>query len=331
MTYPLIRPRRLRYTHNRRTLVQQHHLHAKDFIQPFFIVEGTNQIQEIPALPNIYRYSLDTLLPKVEKCVQLGIQAIALFPVLNSSLKDHQGTQALNPDNLICRSVRLLKQHFPDLLLITDVALDPYTVHGHDGLLDEQGMMDNDQTLQVLGQQALLQAKAGADILAPSDMCDGRIGHIRRLLETEGYPHTLIMSYAIKYASSLYSPFRQAVQSTQSQGIDKKNYQMDYQTSHDILQEIQLDVNEGADLAIIKPSLFYLDVIAKISQEVDIPLFAYQVSGEYNMLYHATSGDGMDRKKILHENFIAYKRSGCTGIITYFAIEFLEKYATPSD
>ena len=323
--YPRTRLRRLRMHHSLRTMVQDVALRPSDVIQPFFIIEGEAQKEEIGSMAGIHRYSLDLLLEEVQECYDLGMRAVALFPVTPIAKKDNQGTEALNPNNLMCRAIRLLKENIPDMMLITDVALDPYTLHGHDGVLDQDGLMQNDATIDILVKQSLLQAEAGADIIAPSDMTDGRIGVIRDAFEQAGFHNICIMSYAAKYASAFYGPFRDAVGSASSLKSDKKNYQMDYHNSDEALKEIEMDILEGADMVIVKPGMAYLDIIVRAKAEFNIPLFAYQVSGEYAMLDGAIKQGLFDRKTIIYESLIAFKRAGCTGILTYFAKEFLQK------
>lgn len=324
------RPRRLRFSPSIRSLVRENFLRPADLIQPFFVVDGTEQKQEILTLPDNYRYSIDLLIPQVQKCYNLGMRAIALFPVTPKELKDETGTEALNENNLICRTIRAIKDVVPEMLIISDVALDPYTIHGHDGVLDEGLIMKNDETINILVGQALNQARAGSDIVAPSDMCDGRILRIREALEENGFYNVLIMSYAAKYASNFYSPFRDAVdtKSLLKTG-DKKNYQMDFANHSEAFKEVAADIQEGADLFIVKPAMNYLDVIARIYDKLssqNIPLFAYQVSGEYTMLMLAIQNGIFEKDLLIYETMIAFKRAGCNGILTYFAQYMLENW-----
>ncbi|MEM6603907.1 MAG: porphobilinogen synthase [Pseudomonadota bacterium] len=323
--FPNCRMRRLRSSASIRDMVAETSLSASDLIQPYFILEGAHQKEAISSLPGQYRFSIDLLIEEVQQCYDLGICAVALFPVLSPDLKDKNGSEALNPDNLICRAIRALKDAVPDMLLVTDIALDPYTSHGHDGLIDANGYMQNDETIDILIGQSLNQARAGADILAPSDMTDGRIGKIRAELENEKLHNTMLMSYAAKYASHFYGPFRDAVGSNTALKTDKSYYQMDFRNSDEALREIALDLQEGADMIIIKPGMPYLDVIQRAAKAFSVPIFAYQVSGEYAMLHNGAIECGFDRDKIIFESLIAFKRAGCTGILSYFAKEFTQK------
>ncbi len=306
--------RRNRVCDSVRRLTQEHHLSANDLIQPFFVIEGDNTQEAITAMPEIYRYSIDLLVAQAKQAYNLGIPAIAIFPKIDIHLKDERGTEALNPDNLVCRAVRAVKQAVPDLMVICDVALDPYTTHGHDGVLNTIGDVDNDATLEILVKQALLQAKAGCDTLAPSDMMDGRIGAIRMALEGAKLTNIRIMSYAAKYASGFYAPFREAVGSGALLTGDKKTYQMNPANHKEALQEIALDIQEGADLIIVKPGMPYLDIIARASDTFTVPIIAYQVSGEYSMLMGANNPD------LMLEALLCFKRAGASGIITYYAM-----------
>lgn len=321
--FPQTRLRRLRQNASIRQMVREHSLKPADFIQPFFILEGKQEKQAIASMPDIYRQTIDYLIEDVRECYDLGMRAVALFPVTPLSLKTDDATEALNPDNLMCRAISALKQTVPEMMLITDVALDPYTLHGHDGILDDKGYMLNDATITILVQQALNQARAGADIIAPSDMTDGRIGKIRDALEEKEFPNTLIMSYSAKYASSFYGPFRDAVGSEGNLIGDKKTYQMDFAGSKEALREIEMDIQEGADMVIIKPAMPYLDIVKSASERFSIPIYVYQVSGEYAMVCAASQCGFLNRSAVIYESLMAFKRAGATGIITYFAKEFL--------
>jgi porphobilinogen synthase len=315
------RPRRLRSSDAIRSLVAQTEISVNDLIQPLFVVEGENQRQIIPNIPNVFRLSCDLLVQKVQQLYALGIKAVALFPAIAADLKNANGTESLNENGLVIRAIRAIKSAVPQMLIIADVALDPYTSHGHDGILNtQQNDVDNDATVQLLSEQALLLAKAGADIVAPSDMMDGRVAHIRQTLNNNGYASIIILSYAIKYASSLYSPFRQAVQSQDNfLGKTKQTYQMDYRNLSEAFIEATLDENESADILMVKPALFYLDIISKISQQTHLPVFAYQVSGEYAMIKNAAENGIVNYEKTIYESLIAIKRSGARCILTYAA------------
>jgi porphobilinogen synthase len=321
-TYPLHRPRRLRRDDFTRALVREHRLSADDLIYPVFVLEGTNKVQEVGSMPGVQRRSLDQLLPIAEQCVELGIPVMALFPVLDGALKTPDGREAANPDGLVPHVVRELKARFPQLGIMTDVALDPYTSHGQDGLLDETGYVLNDETVEVLVQQALVQAEAGVDIVAPSDMMDGRIGAIRRALEEKKLIHTRIMAYSAKYASAFYGPFRDAVGSAGNLGkSNKKVYQMDPGNSDEALREVALDIAEGADMVMVKPGMPYLDIVRRVKDEFRVPTFAYQVSGEYAMLKAAAQNGWLDHDAVMMESLLAFKRAGADGILTYFSLE----------
>jgi porphobilinogen synthase len=324
--FPLGRPRRLRRDGFTRNLVREHALTAHDLIYPVFVLDGSARREPIASMPGIERLSLDLLLPVAEECVALGIPVMALFPVIDASLKTPDGQEALNADGLVPRVVRELKSRFPDLGVMTDVALDPFTTHGQDGLPDEHGYIMNDETLEVLVQQALTQAEAGVDIVAPSDMMDGRIGEIRQALETEGFIHTRIMAYSAKYASAFYGPFRDAVGSAGNLGkADKKVYQMDPGNTDEALREVALDIAEGADMVMVKPGMPYLDVVRRVKDEFKVPTFAYQVSGEYAMLKAAAQNGWLDHDAVMMESLLAFKRAGADGVLTYFAIEAARK------
>jgi len=320
--YPLSRPRRLRRDAFSRNLVREHHLTAHDLIYPVFLLDGANRCEPVASMPGVERLSLDRLLPVAEECVALGIPALALFPVIDSALKTPDGREALNPDGLVPRAVAALKSRFPALGLLTDVALDPYTSHGQDGLLDDSGYIVNDATVQVLVQQALCQAAAGVDIVAPSDMMDGRIGAIRQALEAQGHVHTRIMAYSAKYASAFYGPFRDAVGSAANLGrADKKVYQMDPGNSDESLREVALDLAEGADMVMVKPGMPYLDIVRRVKDEFRVPTFAYQVSGEYAMLKAAAQNGWLAHDAVMLESLLAFKRAGADGVLSYFACE----------
>jgi len=318
--FPLSRPRRLRRDSYTRNLVREHRLSAHDFIYPVFVHEGQDLRQAVPSMPGVDRLSLDLLLPVAEDCVKLGIPVLALFPSIDASLKTPDGKEALNPDGLIPRVVRALKQEFPALGVLTDVALDPYTSHGQDGLLDDTGYILNDETVEVLVGQALTHAEAGVDMVAPSDMMDGRIGAIREALEAQGHIHTRIMAYSAKYASAFYGPFRDAVGTRGALGkADKNVYQMDPGNTDEALREVAMDLAEGADMVMVKPGMPYLDVVRRVKDQFGVPTFAYQVSGEYAMLKAAAANGWLDHDAVMMESLLAFKRAGADGILTYFA------------
>lgn len=331
-SFPAGRPRRLRRDDFTRRLVRENRLSADDFIYPVFMLQGQGRREAVPSMPGVERLSLDLLLPVAEECLALGIPALALFPVIDASLKDAQGSEAANPEGLIPAAVRGLKARFPELGVMTDVALDPYTSHGQDGLLDESGYILNDPTVAQLVKQALAHAAAGADIVAPSDMMDGRIGAVRQALEAAGHVHTRIMAYSAKYASAFYGPFRDAVGSAASLGkSNKKVYQMDPANSNEALREVALDIAEGADMVMVKPGLPYLDVLRRVKDEFAMPTFAYQVSGEYAMLKAAAQNGWLAHDAAMLESLLAFKRAGADGVLTYFAREAarLLKSGTP--
>ena len=318
--FPQSRPRRLRRDAFTRNLVRENRLTAHDFIYPVFVHEGTQLRQAVPSMPGVDRLSLDLLLPVAEECVALGIPVMALFPVIDASLKTPDGREAFNANGLVPRVVRELKQRFPDLGVMTDVALDPFTSHGQDGLLDDTGYILNDETVAVLTRQALAQADAGVDIVAPSDMMDGRIGSIRQALEKAGHIHTRIMAYSAKYASAFYGPFRDAVGSSTNLGkSNKKVYQMDPANTDEALREVAMDIAEGADMVMVKPGMPYLDIVRRVKDEFRVPTFAYQVSGEYAMLKAAAQNGWLDHDAVMMESLLAFKRAGADGILTYFA------------
>ena len=318
--YPQGRPRRLRRDDFTRNLVREHHLRPHDLIYPVFVQEGTKRRDAVASMPGVERLSLDLLLPVAEECVALGIPVMALFPVIDPSLKTPDGREAFNANGLVPRVVRELKQRFPDLGVMTDVALDPFTSHGQDGLLDDTGNILNDETVAVLTRQALAQADAGVDIVAPSDMMDGRIGSIRQALENAGHIHTRIMAYSAKYASAFYGPFRDAVGSAGNLGkSNKKVYQMDPANTDEALREVAMDIAEGADMVMVKPGMPYLDIVRRVKDEFRMPTFAYQVSGEYAMLKAAAQNGWLDHDAAMMESLLAFKRAGADGILTYFA------------
>jgi porphobilinogen synthase len=301
-------------------LVREHAVSVNDLIYPVFVLEGTRQQQAVASMPGVERLSLDLLLPVAEDCVKLGIPVMALFPVIDASLKSPDGTEATNPEGLVPRVVRELKARFPQLGVMTDVALDPYTSHGQDGLIDATGYVLNDETLELLTQQAVVQAEAGVDIVAPSDMMDGRIGSIRAMLEANLHIHTRIMAYSAKYASAFYGPFRDAVGSSGQLGkSNKKVYQMDPGNTDEALREVAMDIAEGADMVMVKPGMPYLDIVQRVKAEFRVPTFAYQVSGEYAMLKAAAQNGWLDHDAVMMESLLAFKRAGADGVLTYFA------------
>ena len=320
--FPAGRPRRLRRDVFTRNLVREHALTAHDLIYPVFVQEGEKRRDAVPSMPGVERLSLDLLLPVAEQCVEAGIPVMALFPVIDASLKTPDGAEAFNPDGLIPRVVAALKARFPELGVMTDVALDPYTSHGQDGLLDDTGYILNDATVEVLVKQALTQSQAGVDIVAPSDMMDGRIGAIRQELEARGLVHTRIMAYSAKYASAFYGPFRDAVGSAATLGkSNKKVYQMDPGNSDEALREVAIDIAEGADMVMVKPGMPYLDIVRRVKEEFRVPTFAYQVSGEYAMLKAAAQNGWLDHDAVVLESLLAFKRAGADGVLTYFALD----------
>ena len=320
--FPSSRPRRLRRDDFTRALVRENRLHASDLILPVFVLAGQAQSHPVDSMPGVSRLSLDRLLPVAEECVRLGIPVLALFPVIDATLKHEDGREALNPEGLVPTVVRALKKEFPELGVLTDVALDPFTSHGQDGLLDAAGYIVNDSTVAVLTQQALVQAEAGVDIVAPSDMMDGRIGAIRAALEAHGHVHTRIMAYSAKYASAFYGPFRDAVGSAKNLGkSNKKVYQMDPANTDEALREVALDLAEGADMVRVKPGMPYLDIVRRVKDEFRVPTFAYQVSGEYAMLKAAAANGWLDHDAVMMESLLAFKRAGADGVLTYFALD----------
>jgi porphobilinogen synthase len=318
--FPFVRPRRVRADESTRRLVREHHLLVDDLIYPVFVREGKGLQEAVASMPGVYRYSPDTLIIHLEEVVALGIPAIALFPVIDVSLKTLDGAEAANPDGLVPRVVKAIKAKFPELAVITDVALDPYTSHGQDGIIDADGYVLNDVTLDMLVKQAVMQAAAGVDMVAPSDMMDGRIGRIRSALEAAGYVNTRIMAYSAKYASAFYGPFRDAVGSAGQLGkSNKMTYQMDPANSNEALHEVALDLAEGADIVMIKPGMPYLDIVRRIKDKFGRPTAVYQVSGEYAMLKAAAQNGWLDEQKVVMESMLGFKRAGADMILTYFA------------
>ena len=324
-SYPMTRMRRMRRDDWSRRLMRENLLTSSDFIYPMFVLDKEQGEEAVPSMPGVRRKSFDALLRTAEKCLELGIPAVALFPVIESSAKTLDAREAFNPDGLVPRAVSLLKKKFPELGVITDVALDPYTTHGQDGLIDQDGYVLNDETIAVLTKQAASHAAAGADVVAPSDMMDGRVGAIRTTLNEGGHIYTRILSYAAKYASSFYGPFRDAVGSKGSLGKSNKyNYQMDPANSDEALREIALDIQEGADMIMVKPGLPYLDIVWRAKQTFGVPTFAYHVSGEYAMLKAAAANGWLDEKAAALEALLSMKRAGADGILTYYALDAAE-------
>ncbi len=320
--FPSTRPRRLRKDSFTRALVQETRLHQSDLIYPVFVLDKKSAKEAIPSMPGVNRLGQNQLFAQAEECVSLGIPVMALFPVIDAKKKTEDGIEALNPDGLIPRTVAALKDRFPNLGVMTDVALDPFTTHGQDGLLDSTGYILNDETVRVLELQALLQAQAGVDIVAPSDMMDGRIGAIRAILESNNLIHTRIMAYSAKYASAFYGPFRDAVGSQAQLGkSNKKVYQMNPGNSDEALREVAMDIEEGADMVMVKPGMPYLDIVRRVKDEFRMPTFVYQVSGEYAMLKAAAANGWLDGDAVMMESLLAFKRAGADGVLTYFAIE----------
>jgi porphobilinogen synthase len=311
------RPRRLRRTAALRRMVQENHLTVNDLIYPVFVTEGENQREEIPSMPEIYRYSLDLLLKEITDAASLGINAIALFPLIAKDKKDNQGTESYNPDGLVQRTVRAIKQEMPEITVITDVALDPFSTYGHDGIVKD-GKILNDETVKVLVKQAVSQAEAGADLVAPSDMMDGRVGAIRQGLDAAGYLDVGILAYSAKYASAYYGPFRDALESAPQFG-DKQTYQMNPANGREAIKEVALDIAEGADIIMVKPALAYLDIIRRLKEYTNLPVAAYNVSGEYAMIKAAAGQGWIDEKQVILETLTSMKRAGADVILTYFA------------
>jgi len=313
----LHRPRRLRRTESLRLMMQENQLSVNDLIYPLFVIEGENLKQEITSMPNCYRYSLDLLLKEIEEVYNLGIKAIALFPYVEDDKKDNEGTESYNPNGLVQRTVKAIKANIPQMMVITDVALDPYSIYGHDGIVKD-GKILNDETVEVLVKMALSHAEAGADLVAPSDMMDGRIGAIREALDQKDWLDTGILAYSAKYASAYYGPFRDALDSSPQFG-DKKTYQMDIANSREAIREVALDIAEGADMVLVKPALAYLDIIQQIRQYTNLPVVAYNVSGEYSMIKAASQRGWIDENKVVLETLTSMKRAGANLILTYFA------------
>jgi porphobilinogen synthase len=316
--FPQTRLRRLRQEGWARRLVSENHLSVDDLIWPIFVREGQGEVEEVATMPGVQRVTLDRLAGHVEGAVKLGIPAIAIFPATPRERKNAEGTEATNPKNLICSAARLLKAEFSEVGLVGDVALDPYTDHGHDGVI-RHGYVDNDESVAILARQAVVQAEAGIDVIAPSDMMDGRVGAIRAALDERGFVQTRIMSYAAKYASAFYGPFRDAVGSAGALKGDKKTYQMDPANSDEALREVAMDLAEGADMIMVKPGMPYLDIIRRVRERFGVPTFAYQVSGEYAMIVAAARNGWMNEEAAMMESLVGFKRAGCNGVLTYFA------------
>ena len=322
-SYPSTRLRRVRNSAWIRRLTSEHDLTVNDLIQPIFIKEGKNKVEKIKSMPGVFRYSLDKIDSILKKINFYKIPVVAIFPQIPNNKKDANGSEALNKNNLVCRTIKKIKKKYPKLGIMTDVALDPYTNHGHDGIISN-GRIDNDETIKILIKQAILQSKAGSDIIAPSDMMDGRIGKIRGSLERESLNNIIILSYAVKYASNFYGPFRDAIGSKKKLKGDKKTYQMNYKNSNEALREVGYDINEGADIVMVKPGLPYLDIIRSIKDNFKIPIIAYQVSGEYSLLKNGIKNKNINEEAII-ESLISFKRSGASAIVTYFAIDIAKK------
>ena len=320
-SYPSLRMRRGRSTPWMRAMLAEHRLHPSDLIWPLFVCEGEGTEEPVAALPGVSRWPVDRLADKAREAAGLGIACIALFPNTPGDLRTDGAREALNPDNLICRAIKAIKDAVPEIGVLTDVALDPYTSHGHDGLVDGSGRVLNDETVKILVEQALVQAAAGADIVAPSDMRDGRVGAIRQALERDGYSDVAIMAYAAKYASAFYGPFREAVGSQGRLKGDKRGYQMDPANGDEALREVALDLAEGADMVMVKPGLPYLDIIWRVRERFGVPTFGYQVSGEYAMIEHAAAAGAGDRDALILETLLAFKRAEATGVLTYHALD----------
>ena len=320
-SYPYLRMRRGRSSSWMRAMLAENRLHPSDFIWPLFICDGRDCEEPIPSLPGVSRWSVDRIAGKAKEAAALGIPCIALFPNTPEGLRTERAEEALNADNLICRAIKAIKDAVPEIGVLTDVALDPYTAHGHDGLVDELGNVINDDTVSILVDQALVQAAAGADIVAPSDMMDGRVAAIREALERDGHQDVAIMAYAAKYASAFYGPFREAVGSLGRLKGDKRGYQMNPANIEEALREVELDLAEGADFVMVKPGLPYLDVVARVKDAFGVPTFAYQVSGEYAMIEHAAAAGAGDRDALILETLTAFKRAGATGVLTYHAVD----------
>ena len=321
--YPSLRLRRNRKSTWVRRLVEENNVSVNDLILPIFVTEGKNKVQEIKTMPGIYRYSVDKLSNVINKASKVNIPLIAIFPNTPKSKKDFYGSEALNENNLVCKAIRKIKKNNPKIGIMADVALDPYTSHGHDGIIKKKKVL-NDETLEILSKQAVLQAQMGCDVIAPSDMMDGRIGVIRKALDKNNLKDVQLLSYSAKYASSFYGPFRNAIGSSQTNKINKKTYQMDYRNSNEAIREVALDIKEGADFVMVKPGLPYLDVIKSIKDNFKIPVFVYQVSGEYSMIKNAIGKGLLDNESVI-ETLISFKRSGASAIVTYFALDIAKK------
>ncbi|MBX9811729.1 MAG: porphobilinogen synthase [Burkholderiales bacterium] len=320
--FPQRRMRRMRRDDFSRRLMRETRLTTDDLIYPVFVLDGKNRTEAVPSMPGVRRHTLDKLLPHIEQCAKLDIPAIAIFPVIERSLKTADGREAANPKGLVPRTVAALKKRFPEMGVITDVALDPYTTHGHDGVIDRSGYVLNDETIAVLEKQALVNAAAGVDVVAPSDMMDGRIGAIREALDRKGFIHTRILAYSAKYASGFYGPFRDAVGSAKQLGHGNKyDYQMDPANGDEALREVALDLEEGADMVMVKPGLPYLDIVRRVKDEFRAPTYVYQVSGEFAMLKAAIQNGWLDEERCVMETLLAFKRAGADGILTYFALD----------
>ena len=324
--YPGLRLRRNRKSAWVRRLVEENNISVNDLILPIFVTEGKNKVQEIKTMPGIYRYSVDKLSNVINRASKANIPLIAIFPNTPKSKKDFYGSEALNENNLVCKAIRKIKKNNPKIGIMTDVALDPYTSHGHDGIIKKKKVL-NDETLEILSKQAVLQAQMGCDVIAPSDMMDGRIGVIRKALDKNNLKDVQLLSYSAKYASSFYGPFRNAIGSSQKNKINKKTYQMDYRNSNEAIREVALDIKEGADFVMVKPGLPYLDVIKSIKDNFKIPVFVYQVSGEYSMIKNAIDKGLLDKESVI-ESLISFKRSGASAIITYFALDIAKKLSS---
>ena len=323
--FPNTRLRRLRATKSLRNLIRENSLSPHDLIQPIFLIEGRNKIEKVNTMPNIYRYTVDKAIVEIKKLKKLGLEAIALFPCINKKHKNLTGSESYNSGGLIQKAISEIRLKINDITIISDVALDPYTSHGQDGIISKKGEVLNDETIEVLIKQALSHAECGTDIIAPSDMMDGRIKKIRQALEKNSYHNTILLSYSAKYSSNFYGPFRDAVGSEKNLGSSNKNtYQMDYSNKKDAINEIEMDINEGADIVMVKPALPYLDIISKINEKFNIPIFAYQVSGEYSMIKAVSKNNWLDEKKIVLETLTSIKRAGANAIITYFAKDALK-------
>jgi len=321
--YPSLRLRRNRKYSWSRRLVAENNLTVNDLILPIFVTEGKNKIEPIKSMPDVYRYSVDKINPIINKASKLGIPLVAIFPHTPNKKKNSMGTEALNEDNLVCRTIRKIKKNNPNIGVMADVALDPYTDHGHDGILKNKEIL-NDETIEILSDQALVQAEMGCDVIAPSDMMDGRVGVIRKALDQNNFKNVQILSYAAKYASNFYGPFRNAIGSNKKLKGDKKSYQMDYKNSHEALREVALDIKEGADFVMVKPALPYLDVIKSVKENFKIPVFAYQVSGEYSMIIKAVKNGNINKNSII-ESLMSIKRAGASAMVTYFALQVASK------